>query len=127
MTKGWPSRFALPHRTLGKAGCCARREHAQEVVGSGGSAKEQQKPRGLQVRQGREAAEYLVLHVALVAKFLLHRRLAPDWGAENEDALLGRGQGPSASPDWASAGCLEVVDARRFLACHIPDACLPSI
>ena len=62
----------------------ARREHPEQVVGTWGSAEEQEKPRGLQVPNSRQAGEQLVLGLAFAVQLLLHEGFAPEWSAQHQ-------------------------------------------
>ena len=62
----------------GVVGRAVRREHAEEVVGAGGRAEEEQQPGRLQVAEGGDALEEDILVATPVPQLPLHKGFNPE-------------------------------------------------
>ena len=63
----------------------------------------------------------------LELKLPLHERIAPKWGAQNEEALLVRAKRPVACPDYSVGVTLHVGDSWRLLPSSIPYTGLATV
>ena len=113
-------------------GCCVgscqvRGQYAQQVVSSGGCARLEQQPRGLQVIKVRDALQQAVMLRALALEVMGNESVVAERRAQHGEALaLGR-EGPVSNPDGLAGITSEVGDCRRLLPSSVPDASLAFV
>ena len=113
-------------------GCCVgscqvRGQYAQQVVSSGGCARLEQQPRGLQVIKVRDALQQAVMLRALALEVMGNESVVAERRAQHGEALaLGR-EGPVSNPDGLAGITSEVGDCRRLLPNSVPDASLAFV
>ena len=113
----------------GVVGRAVRREHAEEVVGAGGRAEEEQQPGRLQVAEGGDALEEDILVATPVPQLPLHKGFSPEGRAKHNEPLALWWQGPSPDPNISGRArvWLERSKVGRLLPRGVPDAGLALV